>query len=132
MDRITVHHVKHIRGRLRADAEGELTYAPGWLRSVFVVLFALTVLEALDEFGWIGGPSVIYQRVIHDAVLAAAAVLILTRAIFEPVARRAWLAFGGATALWCAGTVSWSVVYGGQVTRPTRRSLMPCGSFGTR
>ncbi len=118
MDRITVHHVKQIRDRLRADAEGELTYSPGWLRSVIVVLFALTALEALDEFGWIGGPSVIYQRVIHDAVLATAAVLILIRAIFEPIARRAWLAFGCATALWCVGTVSWSVVYGGQVNAP--------------
>ena len=104
--------------RLRVDREGELTDSPPWLRVVWIVLVLLTVAEALDDLGWIGGPSVLFQRGIHDGVLAAAAVLILIRAVLEPVARRAWLAFGIATAVWCAGTVSWSVVYGAQANPP--------------
>ncbi len=117
MDRITVRHAK-LRVRLPVDAEGELTDSPGWLRSAFVALLVLTALEALDEFGWIGGPSVIYQRVIHDSVIAAAAVLIMVRAALEPIARRAWLAFGCATAVWCIGTVSWSIAYGSRPEAP--------------
>jgi hypothetical protein len=104
--------------RLRADANGELTDSPSVLRPIWIALVVLTALEASDEFGWIGGPPVLYQSGIHDSVLAAAAVLILTRAAFEPVARRAWVAFGIATAVWCVGTVSWSVVYGNQVNPP--------------
>jgi len=78
----------------------------------------LTGLEALDELGWIGGPAVLYQRGIHDAVLAAATVLIFVRASLEPVARRAWLSFGTAMALWCIGTIAWSIAYGGQANPP--------------
>jgi hypothetical protein len=100
------------------DAEGELTDSTPWLRPVWILLLVLTALEALNEFGWLGGPSVLYQRWIHDSVLAAAAALILIRAALEPVARKAWFSFGLATAVWCVGTVSWSIVYGGQVNPP--------------
>jgi hypothetical protein len=117
MSRLIVTRVK-VGTRLRIDSAGELTDSPLWLRPVWIVLLVLTTLEALNEFGWIGGPSVLYQRWIHDSVLAAAAVLMLTRAAFEPVARRAWLAFGLATAVWCTGDVSWSIVYGGQANPP--------------
>jgi hypothetical protein len=117
MNRITVPSLR-LRSRLRVDSVGELTDSPNWLRPVWIGLLVFTALEALNEFGWIGGPSALYQRVIHDSVLAAAAVLILVRAVFEPIARRAWLAFGIATALWCAGEVSWSIVYGGQANPP--------------
>jgi len=110
------------RGRIgirpRTDAQGELVDAPTWLRPVWIALVGLTLLESFEELGWIGGPAVLYQRWIHDAVLAAAAVLIMARALYEPVARRAWLSFGLATTLWCLGTISWSIAYGDQVRPP--------------
>ena len=117
MNRITAQRLRRWP-LLRVDTEGELTDAPPWLRVVWIVLVLLTAAEALDDLGWIGGPSVLYQRGIHDAVLAAAAALIMIRAAFEPVARKAWLAFGAATIVWSAGTLSWSVVYGGQANPP--------------
>ena len=117
MNRITAPRLRRWP-RLRVDREGELTDSPPWLHVVWIVLALLTAVEALGDLGWIGGPAVLYQSVIHDGVLAAAAVLILIRAVFEPVARKAWLAFGTATAVWCAGTLSWSVVYGGQANPP--------------
>lgn len=104
--------------RLRVDAAGELTEWPPWLLAVWVALLALTALEALDELQWIGGPSALYQRWIHDSVLVVTALLVFARAAFEPVARRAWLSFGCAMAVWCAGTIAWSVAYGGQTNPP--------------
>ncbi len=106
------------RIRLRADADGELTEWPPWLLAVWIVLLALTLLEAFDELGWIGRPSSFFQVGIHDAVLVGATALIFVRAAFEPVARRAWLAFGSAMAVWSAGTISWSVFYGGAAHPP--------------
>jgi diguanylate cyclase len=100
--------------RLRVDAEGELRESQPWLLPVWIVLIAFTALEALDDLHWIGRPSALFQRWVPDAVLAAAALLIFARAFFEPVARRAWLSFGCAMAVWCAGSISWGVVYGGQ------------------
>jgi hypothetical protein len=117
MSRIIVPRVS-LRTRLQADAEGELTVSAPWLRAVWILLIVFTALEALNEFGWIGGPSVVYQRWIHDSILAAAAGLTLTRAALEPVARKAWFSFGLATAVWCLGTVLWSIVYGGEVRPP--------------
>jgi hypothetical protein len=55
---------------------------------------------------------------MHDVVLAAAAGLTLARALYEPTARRAWLAFGLAMSVWCLGTILWSVVYGGRAHPP--------------
>jgi len=104
--------------RHRTDAEGELVDAPAGLTLVWIALVVLTVLEALDELGWIGGPSGLYQLWFHDIVLAAAAVLMVARAWFEPTARRAWLAFGLAMAVWCVGSIAWSVVYGSQSHPP--------------
>ena len=40
------------------------------------------------------------------------------RAAYEPVARRAWLAFGAALFLWFVGSAAWSVVYAGQANVP--------------
>jgi hypothetical protein len=93
------------RTRLRVDTAGQLTDSPKWLLPVWIVLAALTTLEALGELGWVGGPSTFYRLGIHDAVLVAATVLIFARAAFEPIARRAWLSFGFAMAVWCAGTI---------------------------
>jgi hypothetical protein len=103
---------------LRVDAEGELTNTPSWVIPTSIVLFALTALEAVAELHWIGGPPGFYEHVIHDSVLAAATVLIFVRAVFEPIARRAWLSFGFAMAVWCAGTISWSVAYGNKANPP--------------
>jgi hypothetical protein len=85
---------------------------------VWATLVVLAVVEMADELGWIGGPSSLYRIWIHDLVMAAAAALMVVRAALEPVARRAWLAFGGAMAVWCLGSVLWSIVYGGSAHPP--------------
>jgi hypothetical protein len=102
----------------RVDAEGELVDSPAVLRYVWVALALMVALEAAGDQGWIGGPSSLYQSWLHDLVLAAAAVLMLARAIFEPIARRAWLAFGVAMSVWCVGTIGWSLAYGGSANPP--------------
>jgi hypothetical protein len=117
MSRIIIPRVR-LRIRLRVDAEGEFTDSPSWLRPVWIVLLVLAALEAFNELGWIGGPSALFQRWLPGSVFVFAAVLTLTRAALEPVARRAWLAFGFGMAVWCSGTVLWSVVYGGRVNPP--------------
>jgi hypothetical protein len=106
------------RTHLGVDGDGQLTEWPRWLLPVWVVLTVLLLLEAIDELGWIGRPSSFYEIWIHDAVILAAAGLVFTRAALEPVARRAWLCFGGAMALWCIGTIGWDVLYGGQANPP--------------
>lgn len=110
----------HLRSRPTrpVDDEGELLESPTALRYVWFGLVILTALEAAYELGWIGGPSGLYRLWFHDIVLAAAAALMLVRAHFEPIARRAWLAFGAATAVWCLGSVLWSIAYGGQTHPP--------------
>jgi hypothetical protein len=45
-------------------------------------------------------------------------VIIVARALYEPTARRAWLAFGLAMASWSAGTIAWSLVYSGRAQVP--------------
>ena len=103
---------------------------PSWLLAAWVVLLALTALEALDELHSIGGPPAIYQQGIHDSVLVAASLLIFAHATVEPIARRAWLSFGFAMALWCVGTISWSVAYGNQVNPPYPSFAELSGSSG--
>ena len=102
----------------RVDAEGELVDAPVGLRWAWAVLAALVAVEAAGDLGWIGGPSSLYALWLQDALLAASAALMFARAGFEPVARRAWLAFGGAMAVWCLGSVLWSLVYGSRPNPP--------------
>jgi hypothetical protein len=104
--------------RPRVDAEGELVDSPAGLRYVWAVLAVMVALEAANDLGWIGGPSALYRSWLHDVVLGAAAVLMLARAVFEPTARRAWLAFGLAMTAWWVGTAAWSVVYGGRADPP--------------
>jgi hypothetical protein len=103
---------------LRVDPEGELMDTPSWLPVAWVVLLALVALEAVDELHSIVGPPELYRLAIHDSVLVAATVLIFARAAAEPIARRAWLSFGFAMALWTVGTIAWSLVYGSQVNPP--------------
>jgi hypothetical protein len=116
MNRITMPRAR--QPLLDVDAEGELTDTPSWLRPVWIVLLGLTALEAFGELGVVGGPTELYTSGFADAVLASAATLVLLRAALEPVARRAWVAFGIAMFVWCVGTVSWSVVYGSQANPP--------------
>ena len=104
--------------RHAVDDEGELVDSPPGMVGVWVALAVLVVLEALGELGWIGGPPWLFDTLDHDLLLAASAVLMVARAWFEPVGRRAWLAFGAAMAVWCVGSVSWSVVYGSAAHPP--------------
>jgi len=117
MNEVTTPNLKR-RVHLRVDDDGELANWPPWLLAVWIVLLALTVLEALDELSWIARPSSFFEDGIHDAVLVGATALIFARAVFEPIARRAWLSFGFAMAAWCAGTIAWSVAYGGVAHPP--------------
>jgi hypothetical protein len=111
--------LRRSRGSSRSvDDEGELVESPAGLRYVWAVLAVMVALEAAGDQGWIGGPSALYQSWLHDLVLAAAAVLMLVRAYFEPIARRAWLAFGLAMSVWCVGTIGWSIAYGGSANPP--------------
>jgi hypothetical protein len=100
------------------DADGQLTEWPRWLLGVWIVLLALVVLEAIDEMGWIWQPSSFAEIWVHDAVILSAAALVFARAALEPVARRAWLCFGGAMAVWSAGSIGWDLVYGSQANPP--------------
>ena len=93
---------------------GSCTARRSWLAYVWLVLAALTVLEAVNEIFGIGGPSDLYEVWFHDFVIAASAALILARAVYEPRTRKAWLAFGCGMVVWCVGSVGWSIAYSGQ------------------
>jgi hypothetical protein len=83
-----------------------------------VVLVVLTVLETVNDVFDEAGPAWVYANWVHNTILAACALLVLGRAAFEPVARRAWLAFGMALSVWFLGSASWSAVYAGQAKAP--------------
>ncbi len=117
MSRLTTHAFRPLTGR-HVDSEGELYARPVIVGYVFVALVILTVLEAANEVFKIGGPRALYQTWFHDAVILAATVLILARAVYEPVARKAWLAFGLAMASWTIGSVAWTLAYGGRAVPP--------------
>jgi hypothetical protein len=91
---------------------------PNALNYLWLVLAALTVLEALNDIFGVAGPHWLYDNWIHNAILAVCAALVLARAAFEPIARRAWLAFGTALSLWFVGSAAWSVAYSGQAHAP--------------
>jgi hypothetical protein len=101
-----------------ADEFGELHERPLWVVVAWSVLAGLAVTEAMREVAGLPGPDSLYEQWIHDGVLVGATVLVLARAAVESTARRAWLAFGVGMALWAAGTVAWSVVYGSRSTVP--------------
>ena len=106
------------RRERRVDAAGELYSTPSGLRYVWAALVILTLLEAVNEVFGVGGPSQLYEVWFHDLVIAAAALLVLARAAFEPTTRKAWLAFGLAMLVWCVGSIAWSVVYSGHSDVP--------------
>ncbi len=95
------------------DPEGELLRVPLPLTFVWLVLGVLTVLEALNDMFGVG-PDWLYDNWIHNVVLGACAALVLARAIFEPIARKAWMSFGIALLLWFIGGAAWDVAYAGQ------------------
>jgi hypothetical protein len=107
-----------VKTALLVDAEGELYKRPPALRYVWPLLAVAVVLEAANELFGFGGPSAIYQVWTHDLLIASAAVLVLFRAVYEGTTRPAWLAFGLAMVSWSAGSIAWSVVYGGRATAP--------------
>ncbi|HEX4126729.1 MAG TPA: hypothetical protein VHX67_04035 [Acidimicrobiales bacterium] len=102
----------------KVDAEGELLSVPIPLTFVWLVLGVLTVLEAINDIFDTAGPDWLWDNWIHNAILGACAALVLARAAFEPIARKAWLAFGMALLLWFIGSVAWAVVYAGNPDPP--------------
>jgi diguanylate cyclase len=102
----------------KVDEEGQLLSVPLPLNFVWLVLGVLTVLEAINDIFNVGGPSWLYGNWVHNAVLGMCAVLVLARAAFEPVARKAWLAFGIGLLLWFIGSGAWDLFYSGQSNPP--------------
>jgi hypothetical protein len=107
-----------VKALRRVDIDDELYPRPPGLRFAWIVLMVLVVLEAINEMAGIGGAASIYQVWIHELVIASSALLVLLRALYEPTNRRAWLVIGVAMALWCAGGIAWSAVYGGRTSVP--------------
>lgn len=102
----------------RVDEEGELLSVPLPLSYLWLVLAALTVLEALNDVFGFAGPHWLYDNWIHNVILAMCALLVLARAVYEPIARPAWLAFGLALLLWSIGSIAWALAYTGQPGAP--------------
>ncbi len=102
----------------RVDVDDQLYPRPPGLRFAWIVLAALVALEAINEVVGFGGSGAIYQVWIHELVIAASALLVLLRGLYEPANRRPWLMIGLAMALWCAGGIAWSAVYGGHASVP--------------
>jgi hypothetical protein len=100
------------------DQQGELLSVPLPLTFLWLVLVVVTVLEAANDLFGVAGPHWLYDNWVHDAILAICAALVLGRAAFEPIARRAWLSFGIALLLWLLGSTAWSLVYAGQPHAP--------------
>jgi diguanylate cyclase len=108
---------KALPGR-KVDSEGELLSVPLPLNFIWLVLGVLTVLEALNDLFGIAGPDWLYDNWIHQVILGASAALVLARAAFEPVARKAWMAFGVGLLLWFLGSAAWTAVYASQPNAP--------------
>jgi hypothetical protein len=102
----------------KVDEEGELLTVPLPLTFIWLVLGVLTVLEAANDIFGVAGPDWLYDNWVHNAILGACAALVLARAAFEPVARKAWLAFGAGLLLWFIGSAAWAVFYSGSANAP--------------
>lgn len=106
------------RGARAIDRPDERVSVPVGFRYLWLVLAVVTVLEAVNDLFGVAGPHWLYDDWVYNAVLAICAALVLGRAAFEPVARRAWLAFGTALLVWFIGSAAWTAVYGGQSDAP--------------
>ena len=102
----------------KVDDEGELLTVPLPLTFVWLVLGVLTVLEAANDIFGVAGPDWLYDNWVHNAILGVCAALVLARAAFEPVARKAWVAFGLGLLLWFIGSAAWAVFYSGSANAP--------------
>jgi len=102
----------------KVDEKGELLSVPLPLNFIWLVLGVLTVLEALNDVFGIAGPDWLYDNWIHQVILGASAALVLARAAFEPVARKAWMAFGIGLLLWFIGSAAWTALYASQPNAP--------------
>jgi hypothetical protein len=109
--------LRHALPGRRVDQQGELLTVPLPLSFVWLVLGVLTVLEAINDIFNVG-PDWLFDNWIHNITLGACAALVLARAGFEPVARKAWLAFGSALLLWFIGSAAWDVFYAGHARVP--------------
>ncbi|MGA2836453.1 MAG: hypothetical protein ABSF84_07650 [Acidimicrobiales bacterium] len=125
MNWVAARHFRPQRNR-RVKAEGEVSTYPAGLHYAWTALVTLAAFEAARELFGIGGPAQLYEVWIHNLVIAAASVLLIARAVYEPAARVAWLAFGSAMAVWCAGSIAWTVVYGAtaHVSYPTFADIL--------
>src|SRR6202044_2898619 len=108
---------KALPGR-KVDSEGELLSVPLPLNFIWLVLGGLTVLEALNDIFGVAGPDWLYDDWIHQVILGASAVLVLARAPLEPVARKAWMAFGIGMLFWFIGSAAWTALYASQPNAP--------------
>jgi diguanylate cyclase len=108
---------KALPGR-RVDSEGELLSVPLPLNFVWLVLGVLTVLEAINDIWGLAGPRWFYDNWFHSIIPGICAALVLARAAFEPVARKAWMAFGIGLLLWFIGGAAWTIAYASQPTAP--------------
>jgi diguanylate cyclase len=106
------------RDERHVDREGELLSVPVPLSFLWLVLAVLTVLEAVSDLFDVAGPHWLYDDWVQNAILAVCAALVLGRAAFEPIARRAWIAFGVALLLWFVGSAAWSIAYSGKPDVP--------------
>ena len=123
---------KALPGR-KVDEEGELLSVPLPLNFIWLVLGVLTVLEALNDIFGVAGPDWLYDNWVHNVILGVCAALVLARAAFEPVARKAWLAFGIGLLLWFIGSAAWARgLFRQPPTLPTPRSLTRSGWRGIR
>ncbi len=100
------------------EPQSELVTAPGGLSFLWLVLGLLTVLEAVNDLFGVAGPHWLYDNWIHNGILAVCAALVLGRAAVEPLARRAWVAFGLALLFWFVGSAAWTIAYAGQADVP--------------
>ena len=116
----------------KVDEQGELLSVPLPLNFVWLVLGVLMVLEALNDIFGVAGPDWLYDNWVHHVILGAGAALVLARAAFEPVARKAWMAFGIGLLLWFIGSAAWT--WPTPATEPalSRRSRTRSGWRGTR
>jgi hypothetical protein len=102
----------------KVDEEGQLLSVPLPLTFVWLVLGVLTVLEAINDLFGVAGPDWLYDNWIHNLILGACAAIVLARAFFEPVARKAWMAFGIGLLLWFIGSAGWTLLYASQANAP--------------
>lgn len=103
---------------MTSASAGETVAAPRGPRFVWIALGLLVAAEAVHELFNVGGASAFFDEWLPDAVVVAAAVICIARAVREARGRLAWLAFGLGLACWSAGSVLWTLRYGSNPNPP--------------